>query len=207
MNVGTEIDGKAMIQEEIAMQISQHLREIRKSKKITLDELAKRAHVSKSLISQVENNRTIPSLLVLICLIQSLGMDVNEFFSDIGTMVPESKVMVRKRQDYKTFEKEPAKGFHYQRILTKGVGGQPVDFVLLELEPGADRPKAIRTDAYEFKYIIAGQVEYTIGQETFLLETGDSIFFDASQPHKPKNRGNSLAVMLIVYFFRENTAT
>jgi len=193
-----------MVQEEIAMQISQRLREIRKSKKITLDELARRADVSKSLISQVENNRTIPSLLVLICLIQSLDTDINDFFSDIGTAVPESKVIVRRHQDYKTFEKEPAKGFHYQRILTKVASGQPVDFVLLQLEPGADRPKMIRTDAYEFKYIIAGQVAYTIGQETYPLNAGDSIFFDASQPHKPKNTGDSPAVMLIVYFFREN---
>ncbi|WP_128547371.1 helix-turn-helix domain-containing protein [Larkinella soli] len=191
------------MQEEIAMQISQRLREIRKSKKVTLDELARRADVSKSLISQIENNRTIPSLLVLICLIQSLDMDINEFFRDIGDMAADPKVIVRRRADYKDFEKEPTKGFRYQRVLAKGIAGHPVDFVLLELQPGADRPRLIRTDAFEFKYVITGRVEYTIGTETFLLETGDSIFFDAVLPHKPRNPGTEPALMLIVYFFRE----
>ena len=186
------------------MQISQRLRDIRKEKKITLDELARRAQVSKSLISQIENNRTIPSLLVLISLIQSLPVDIHDFFSDIGTVQNPASVILKKRHEYREFSKEPAEGFLYQRILSKGISGQLIDFVLLELEPGADRPQLIKTDAYEFKYVISGQVEYTVGREQYVLETGDSLFFDASQPHKPRNMGESTAVLLAIYFFNES---
>ncbi len=51
------------MQEDILIQISNRLRELRKDKNITLQELADKAGVSKGLISQVENSRTIPSLL------------------------------------------------------------------------------------------------------------------------------------------------
>jgi len=191
------------MQEEIAMQISQRVRALRQEKKITLDELARRAQVSKSLISQVENNRTIPSLPVLISLIQSLEIDIHAFFDGIGRGAAGARVLLRRKADYQPFHKELVKGFHYQRILSKAVAGQLVDFVWLELEPGARRASLIRTDAWEFKYVVSGTVDYTIGRETLRLEAGDSLFFDASQPHSPANPGPEPVRMLVVYFFRE----
>ncbi|WP_232793566.1 helix-turn-helix domain-containing protein [Siphonobacter sp. SORGH_AS_0500] len=65
--------------EDVLIQISSQLKDKRKGQGITLQELANRAEVSKALISQIENNRTIPSLLVLINLIRSLGLDLNIF--------------------------------------------------------------------------------------------------------------------------------
>jgi quercetin dioxygenase-like cupin family protein len=59
----------------------------------------------------------------------------------------------------------------------------------------------VKTKAYEFKYLISGTIEYSIGKEKYVLEEGDSIFFDARQLHNPKNIGDSDALMLVVYFF------
>ncbi len=55
--------------EEIILQIGTRIKEIRHSKKITLDQLASKAGVSKALISQIENNRTVPSLPVLLSIV------------------------------------------------------------------------------------------------------------------------------------------
>nr|WP_227256257.1 helix-turn-helix transcriptional regulator [Pedobacter sp. MR2016-19] len=51
---------------------------------ITVQELADKAEVSKGLISQIENSRTIPSLMVLMDIIKSLEIDLNSFFKDIN---------------------------------------------------------------------------------------------------------------------------
>jgi transcriptional regulator with XRE-family HTH domain len=53
------------MQEDIIIQISNRLKEIRKERNITLQELAEKAGITKSMLSQVENSRTIPSLNVL----------------------------------------------------------------------------------------------------------------------------------------------
>ena len=57
------------MQEDILIQISTNIKERRREKGITVQELADRAKVSKGLISQIENSRTIPSLIVLIQII------------------------------------------------------------------------------------------------------------------------------------------
>ena len=66
------------------IQISNKIKEIRKQKNITVQELANKADVSKGLISQIENNRTVPSLPVLMNIVQSLNLDLNDFFKDIN---------------------------------------------------------------------------------------------------------------------------
>ncbi|NSL91245.1 helix-turn-helix transcriptional regulator, partial [Chitinophaga sp. Mgbs1] len=148
--------------EDIIIQISNKIKEKRKSKGITIQELADKAEVSKGLISQIENNRTVPSLLVLINIIRALNLDMNEFFNEIDQQTQSAKVIIKQKASYQEFEKEPAKGFQYKRVLTKNVKNFPVDIVILELKKGARRTHIVKTDAYEYKYIIKGTVEYQI---------------------------------------------
>jgi transcriptional regulator with XRE-family HTH domain len=190
------------MQEDIIIQISQRLRDIRKDRGITLQELANNAGVSKGLLSQVENSRTIPSLSVLLNLIKGLNIDLNEFFSTINLNTPDSKVIFRKKEQYQSFEKEHAKGFCYKRLFTTTFQDYHLDFVLLTLSVDAQRPM-VQTDALEFKYLIRGKVQYNIGPEVVVMEAGDSLFFDAGEWHNPTNIGTEVAEMLVVYFFHQ----
>jgi len=61
----------------------------------------------------------------------------------------------------------------------------------------------VKTNAFEYKYVISGQVEYIVGDQRYALKAGDSIFFDANLPHKPLNTGDTTALMLVMYFFKE----
>ena len=190
------------MQEDIIIQISHRLKEIRTANKTTLQELADRAGVSKGLLSQIENSRTIPSLPVLINVIRSLGLDLNSFFDSINFLKKSSGVILRKSSEYKPFEKENANGFLYKRILATNIRESHADFVLLKLKKGAKRGP-VKTNAFEYKYLIEGKIEYTIGRKKYQMEAGDSLFFDARQPHHPMNTGKSDALLLVVYFFNE----
>ncbi|MDP4284929.1 MAG: XRE family transcriptional regulator [Bacteroidota bacterium] len=192
------------MQDDLLIQVSSAIRELRKQKNITIQELADKANVSKGLISQVENNRTVPSLPVFMNIVKSLGMDLTDFFKDIPTGNNGQKVIIKRAQDYQHFEKEHAKGFNYKRILTCTVNDHPVDIVLLELKKGAKRNKSVKTDAFEYKYIIRGKIEHLIDNETYILEEGDSIFFDGRMGHNPSNVGEDDALLLVVYFFNTN---
>lgn len=192
------------MQEDILIQISDKIREKRKEGGITLQELADKAKVSKGLVSQIENSRTVPSLPVLVNLIKSLDIDLNDFFSGIVDRGQPAKVVVKHKEDYQVFEKEPVKGFQYRRIISKEINNVPVDIVLLELKKDAKRSSIVKTDAYEYKYVIKGSVQYAINGEKHLLNEGDSIFFDGRLGHKPANVGDSDALILVVYFFIGN---
>ena len=136
----------------------------------------------------------------MINIINALNIDLNEFFKDFNSELDSGPVVVRKKDTYSPFEKESAIGFHYKRIFTTAMDSSTMDIVLLELLPDAERPM-VETEAYEYKYIISGQVEYIFNDQKISLAEGDSIFFTGRLSHTPRNVGNGKAVMLIVYFF------
>jgi transcriptional regulator with XRE-family HTH domain len=190
------------MEEDILIQISNRIKERRREKNITVQELAIRANVSKGLISQIENSRTIPSLMVLIEIIKALEIDLNEFFKDIRSKNDHLPVLIKRKNEYEHFEKEYATGFHYQRIFTQSITHSTVDIVILELEPDATRP-LVETDAFEYKYILQGEIEYQFNDDKITLHQGDSMLFDGRIPHTPKNLGKTTASMLVIYFFEE----
>lgn len=190
------------MKEDILIQIGNQIRERRRNKGITVQELAERASVSKGLISQIENSRAVPSLMVLIEIIRALDIDLNVFFKEIDTEQSTKTVLVKRRDEYDFFEKEQASGFRYHRIFTQNIDKSTVDIVLLELEPNASRPM-VETEAFEYKYVLSGKIEYQFEQETILLDAGDSMLFDGRIPHTPKNIGRDKAIMLVVYFFED----
>ncbi len=192
------------MQEEVLIKISNKIKEIRKNKRVTVQQLANEAKVSKGLISQIENNRTIPSLPVLMNIVHSLHLDLTEFFKDISPINNHHNVLIVRAKDYQPFQKEPAKGFIYKRILTRNMHNGPADFILLCLKKGARRNHIAHTDAFEYKYLIKGKVEYLIEDKKYILEEGDSLFFDGRLGHKPSNIGVTDAIMLVIYYFITN---
>jgi transcriptional regulator with XRE-family HTH domain len=187
--------------EELILLLGDKIRTKRTEKKITLEQLAGKAGVSKGLISQIENNRTVPSLPVLFNIIHSLGEDLRTFFEDMHDTFSNGHIMIVRKGQEKMFGKEPVKGFSYKRILTRSVVSQATDIVLLELKKNAARKQMIETDAYECKYILKGKVEYQIEKETFILNEGDTLFFNGRAKHRLKNIGNAEATILVIYLF------
>lgn len=190
------------MQEDIIIRISQKIKELRKAKGITVQELADKAEVSKGLISQIENSRTVPSLLVLVNIIRALNLDMNGFFNDIDQHQQASRIIVVRQDRYLPI-KENAKGYRYQRIISRAVKGCPMDIMLADLKKGARRSQMVKADAWEYQYVIKGTVEYQVHNEVHVLEAGDSIFFDGRLGHKPSNIGDDDARMLLISFFDE----
>jgi transcriptional regulator with XRE-family HTH domain len=187
--------------EELILLLGDKIKTKRTQKNITLEQLANRAGVSKGLISQIENNRTVPSLPVLFNIIHSLDEDLKTFFEDMHAAINKGNVFIVRKGEEKLFEKEPVKGFSYKRILTRSIASQAADVVLLELKRNAGRKQMISTDAYECKYILKGRVEYQVEKDVFILEEGDTLFFDGRARHRLKNIGATEALILIFYLF------
>lgn len=190
-----------MMQEDLLIQIGNKIKEVRKAKGITVQALADRAEVSKGLISQIENNRAIPSLPVLMKVILSLQINLPDFFEELRSVTGEQPVLIVRQSEYRSIQKEADKGFDYKRILTRTIAGGSTDIVLLELKKGAARKRLVHTEAYEYKYIIRGSLNYEIEGKDYLLEEGDSIFFDGRLGHKLSNPGKSDTLILVIYFF------
>jgi transcriptional regulator with XRE-family HTH domain len=186
--------------EDYLIGIGKRIKEIRKTGNKTLSDIALRAGVTGGLISRIENGRTMPSLPVLLKLINALEIEVTDFFKGM----PQSKgapfIMVRKEENAPIEKEDDAVGFSYKYIFGKQLSSLGFEAVLLEVGPHSKREK-VTTDAFEFKYILTGECYYLLGEEEVLLKEGDSLFFDGRVPHVPINRGSTSTKMLVLYFF------
>lgn len=180
--------------------IAQKIRELRIEKGVTLQMLSERTSLSKGLLSKIENSRTIPSLPVFLSLASALGSAPADFFHLLETNG--KKFIHVKRNLYQRNKKESRHGFDYEFILSQSIRACSMQSYLLTIKAKADsRPTT--TDGFELKYIVHGHCDYKIGEDTIHLDEGDSLFFDASQPHMPINNGKGKVIMLVIYFIRD----
>ncbi|CAN5506628.1 cupin domain-containing protein [soil metagenome] len=189
------------MQQDIILQIANRIKEKRKEKDITLQELAAEIGVTKGLISQIENNRTVPSLSVLLSIIKSLHVDLNDFFDKLNPTEEDAPLII-KATAQQSIQKEYTKGTYYYRITSFKHHGKLVDIILYKQEKNA-RKGYVSTKAQEFNYMLKGQMQYTIDGKKYVLEAGDSFYYDARKLHHTKCLSDEPYEMLVVYFFDE----
>ncbi len=186
---------------EVLLHIGQRIKKFRREKNLRIHEMARKANVSKGLISKIENGRTIPSLPVLISLIKTLDIDLEVFFKDIDTS-DKSFYIHKKRNEYIPITKENSVGFDYNVILNQSFSNTAIEAVFLNIKPNARRKKVV-TDGYEFLFLLKGKLDYYLDTDLVVLEEGDSLFFDGAIPHVPKNNSDEVATLLVLYIITQ----
>jgi transcriptional regulator with XRE-family HTH domain len=161
--------------------VGRKIRELRKSKNLSLKQVAEGAGVSPSLISQIENNRVDPSLSTLRKIALTMGVPVfaliAESAPDDASLVPREK---RRRVSF------PRGGLEYEIIhseLTKKMG-----IMVGTLQPGGMTSEdPLAHEGEECLVILKGalRVEFQQGQRE--LREGDSLYFDSSAAHRLVN--------------------
>lgn len=187
----------------IVSEIGGRIKEVRLEKNLKVFEVADRAGVSNGLISRIENGRTIPSLPVLISIVRALEVKMDDFFADFS-YEPKKKYIHKKADETKVLAKEDESiGFHYNLILSENISCDSLESVILDIEPNSKR-NLVSTDAYEYKYMLEGELEYQIEDEIIHLKKGDSLLYDGRLMHVPHNRSSQRARMLAIYLFKNN---
>lgn len=96
---------------------------------------------------------------------------------------------------------ERRKAYKYQS-LASGFRGRSADPFMVTVEPKPDDvPIHLNShQGQEFNYVTSGTLQLTIGKKTLMLNEGDSIYFDATQPHGMKAVGDKAAQFLAIIF-------
>lgn len=167
-------------------QFGDKIREIRERKGLTLKEVANKAGLSESLISQIERNRISPALDTLLSIADILEIDIEYLFSDYKK---ERNVNIVRENERR---KITIQGTTYEQLSHIYGAGQEhgIEAYYLEIEPGCEKG----SDEYghvgrELGVIIEGEGSFWIGRKTLELKAGDSISFSSDSPHMLKNTG------------------
>ena len=162
---------------------------------MTLDELAQRAGVTKSVISKVENFRVSPSLQTVAGIAKALGVPLSELFKDLDEKP--SLVVVRKEERLEV-DRDPESPIRYFALAHKR-SGKVMEPFLLEVPPRKGRRARKAHEGEEFLMVLDGVIEYEHGEETVRLEEGDCVYDEGAVAHTLRNPGRKTARVLCVY--------
>ena len=165
------------------MDVGVRLQSIRKLKGLSQRELAKRAGVTNSTISMIEKNSVSPSISSLKKVLAGMPMSLVEFFSVDGEDNGGTQIVYR--ADELT---DMSSGSVTMRLIGKGQHVRALTFLDEIYPPAADTGKEmLQHEGEEAGVLISGRLELTVGAEVFILESGDSYYFQSSQPHRFRN--------------------
>ncbi|OGJ90270.1 MAG: hypothetical protein A2268_12395 [Candidatus Raymondbacteria bacterium RifOxyA12_full_50_37] len=163
--------------------IGVNIKKLRTEGKISLRELAKKLNVSASFLSQVETGKATPSISTLKALADSLQTSVGALLgeSDVENNNPVLKGAMNKAG------KRTAEGMTVS-LLTSPDPTKQMEPLLFELEKNATSGRSqYKHFGQEFVLVLKGALEITLNETRYMLQRGDSIYFNSSTPHIFKN--------------------
>ena len=197
------------------------IREQRKSLGMSLRQLGQQVGVSASMLSQVENGRCQASVATLYKLVNELGMSFDDLFDPPSGSSPsraaapvsteEADLSVRPEAAHRPDSpvQSPAdrvrieleSGITWERLSHFSPAG--LEFILVTYRPGSSSGqsgKYQQHEGFETAYIESGELTFHHKFDSYTLRAGDTVTFDASEPHRLENRGTEdvRAVWLIL---------
>ncbi len=175
-----------MVKEKMRYKFGHKLRAVRERKGYTLKDVATKAEVSESLISQIERNKVSPSIDTLLLIADILDIDYEYLFSDYRQ---KRQVSIVRRDQRGTIRRDKV-AFHQLSVNDEVSKDSEIEAFLLELEPGGEKgDREYGHAGMEFGIILEGRAELIYGSEIYTLAKGDSIYFPSDMPHLFKNPG------------------
>jgi XRE family transcriptional regulator, regulator of sulfur utilization len=181
---------------DVARRVAENLREQRKRREMSLDQLAQTTGVSRAALSQIETRKTNPTIGVLWKIASGLGVAFSDLIGEARLALS-----VLRRRDGQVLRSTDRK--FESRPLMPPAGVSEIEMYELSL---AARSRHV-SDAHgpgtkEVVVVLSGSLRMTVGDHTDELSAGDSVVFDANLPHVYENPGGSEARYHDVIIYR-----
>lgn len=173
------------------MEIGAKIKALRIQNGLTQEELADRAELTKGFISQVERDITSLSIATLVDVLECLGTNLKDFFSD----GEEEKIIFTEKDFFVTEDEECGSEITW---IVPNSQKNDMEPILLTLEAGGssviDEPHV----GEEFGYVISGAVTLFLGKRKLKVKKGECFYFQAGEKHYLENNGKNQAKILWV---------
>jgi transcriptional regulator with XRE-family HTH domain len=170
------------------------VRDLRKERGLTLEELAEVSGVSRAMISKLERGEKNPTLVIAARLAEGLGVSLSRLAG-----VEERREVVVVPREGRTVLRDLETGFERQS-LSPTFPGRGVEFlrnVVPEGSTSGDFPPH-RKGVEEHIVVERGELEAILDGEGYLLREGDALYFAADVPHRFDNVGRGECAYYLV---------
>ena len=171
------------------MEIGSKLKELRLKNGLTLSELASRSEVTKGFLSQLERDLTSPNISTLEDILEALGTNLQEFFSE----KPEEQIVFRKEDVF--VDAQENETIHW---IVPNAQKNAMEPVRMTLHAGGTSEVYLPHEGEDFGYVIKGSIRITYGGKTHTVRSGESFYFKAGKKHFLENTGSRDAILIWV---------
>lgn len=169
------------------LEIGEKIKNLRKSSKITLEELAAKTEFSVGFLSNVENDKTSPSIQQLHKICEAMGLTLNDLLV-LPKPVADAKV-VRKDDRQKLFSQDDG-SLVYESITQ---GDTKIKGSCMTISSDVFYP-FVPHDHDELGIIVSGSMEMKLDNKSFFLYPGDTIYIPSGTMHSAKKTSKESCV-------------
>lgn len=170
------------------MKIGNRIRELRKEKDITLEELSEKSGVALATLSRMENDKMTGTLDSHNRICKALGISIAALYSELEN---ESKTVEAVPKRKRTEHFVHAGKARYELLVMKTMDKKIMPLMIILSSGGETQKEQNKPGVEKFIYMMSGIFDAHIGNDTYILKRGDSLYFDASLPHSFKNGSKS----------------
>lgn len=183
--------------------VGEKIKSIRETKAISVAELAERSGLAEEQINRIETNKDLPSLAPLIKIARVLGVRLGTFLDD--QPVEQGPVVCRKNEACDTIgfsnNTTQARRHMQYRSLSKSKVDRHMEPFIIDVAATSDTDFTLSShEGEEFIMVMKGIMEISYGKNTYVLEEGDSIYYDSIVPHHVHAlNGQAAQILAVVY--------
>jgi len=160
------------------------IRAVRERRSLTLKEVAEKAGVSESLVSQIERDKVSPAIDTLLAIADALEIDFDYLFAGLKRKAAVEIVRKDERPSYRI-----KRGIRYDQLAQLEENGG-IEAYIITIETGAKTGNAeYGHPGWELGIVESGIMKLTAGDQVFTCKQGDSVSFKADTPHILSNPG------------------
>lgn len=173
--------------------VGKKIRELRKIKGFSITDLSQKSGLSTGLISQIERNMVVPSIKVMWKIANILEVNIGYFF-DENNENTEEKIVVRKNLRKSINTNDFTKSYE---LLMPNLYNKSIEFLLITLNKETKKNKELVTHkGEECGYIVKGKMKVILENKEYILEEGDSFYFNSKIPHVYENYGYKECILV-----------
>lgn len=164
--------------------LGERLRVVRRSRGLTLEELAGLAGMSPSTLSRLESGKRQASLELLLPLTRQLGIRVDDLLTQ-DAPDPRVRRQIIRRDGLV--------------IVPLAPEGSQTRTYRITYPPASSPPELRVHDGFEWLYVLSGRLRLRLGEQDLVLARGEAAEFDTRTPHSMSAAGSKPAVVISIF--------
>ncbi len=175
-----------------SVRIGAKIKALRLHKGLTQEELGERTDLSKGFISQLERGLNSPSIETLFSILEVLGTSPKRFFDD---ELEETKIVYAEDEQTTIADEENR---YEMRWLIPSSNEKEMEPVLLTFAKRGQFKRFEPSPAQTFLYVLQGKIRIELGDEIWIADRGNSVYYEAKAPHRIANAADGPSRILLV---------